>query len=246
MINTLKTYWTYKKFQHFTFTHLFLIIGVLTIPVDIWYLYDLLIFRLISYPVSSVILHMYFNHNYVIFRNAFFKAISLAYVTLNSFWKFTDVKSYHIMHHKYWLTEQDPTSKEIQQGYWKYYIGVTSPTAIHLIDFKNDSMVNWFNRYFYAIKIALTLILILLLGWKLFVHLVIIQQFLVYLSLKAQDCVFHSNNNAKDSSWLYIVYGPDAWHIDHHTNYEQIIKWRFKYTDPQYLFAKLLCKTSQV
>lgn len=246
MIETLKFYWINKKFQHFIFVHLCLLIGIVSVPIDSWYLYDLVIFRLVSYPMTSTILHLYFNHNYLTFRNTFTKVISLLYVTLTNFWKFTDVKSYHITHHRLWLSNQDPTAVEVRQGFWKYYIGITSPTPIQTIDAKNDPLVDWFNRYFYMIKLVMVLVLLLLLGWKVFVHLIIIQQFLVYFSLKIQDYTYHSDNSAVDKSWLYIIYGPDAWHIEHHSNYEKMIAWRYKYIDAQYLLTKLFFKSSQV
>jgi fatty-acid desaturase len=161
---------------------------------------------------------------------------------VTNYWKFTDVKSYHITHHKLWLGDKDPTAKEVRQGFWKYYIGVTDPTPIQSINAKNDPLVDWFNQHFYTVKIGCLTVLLLLLGWKVFVHLVIIQQFLVYFSLKIQDLVYHSKDSAKDHSWLYLIYGPDAWHIEHHSNYEKMITWRYKYVDAQYLLTKLFFK----
>ena len=245
MIDSLRLYWSYKKFQHFTFVHICLIIGILTVPVDIWYLYDLLIFRFVTFPMTSTMGHLYFNHNYIIFRNSIAKIIGLTYITLTNFWKFTDVKSYHITHHKSWLSDKDPTAIEVRQGICKHYIGITNPTPIQLVNTKQDNILVWFNSYFFIIKIVGILALILLLGWKLFVHLIIIQQFLMYFSLKAQDQIYHSDNFAKDQPWLFVIYGSDAWHIEHHHNYEKMITWRFKYIDPQYLLTKLFFKQHQ-
>lgn len=236
----LKNIWSKKKVQHFLFVHLMLMVGIFTVPLDIWYLYGLIFFLLFTLPIFSVTHHLYFNHGYVEFKHPIYKLLVLLYIVLNSFWKFSDVKSYHIQHHQAWLTAGDPTAVEIQQGYFKYYVGLTDPVAISKVEVPVDTLIEFLNRYFVEIKLLLTVAVLVLFGWKVFVHLVIIQQFLMFVFNKIHDIIFHKTLTAKDMPWLAFIYGNDAWHISHHAEYDKHV-WYTKYI-PQYFYTRLLFK----
>lgn len=241
----LRIQWKKRKFRQFLLIHLLLIVGVVTVPFDRWFLYDLLIFRLLTWPYSSCIQHLCFNHRYVVFKNNIIKILSLFYVMLVDHYKFSDVKSYHITHHKLWLTDKEPTNHEVTQGFLSYYMGITDPIAIEQLGVERDAILEFLNKYFYPIKIALIVIFLVLFGWKMYVHFVIVQQFLVYFTLKIHDRIHHYKPaTAKDYWFLYIVYGPDAWHIEHHRTYKEMIVWRLKYIDPQYIYCKLFFKSN--
>ena len=71
MLEKLKNLWSKKKIQYFVYTHLFLLIGILTVPVDVWYFYDLLILIWFTWPINSILQHIYFTHNYYEFKFKF-------------------------------------------------------------------------------------------------------------------------------------------------------------------------------
>lgn len=240
---SIKTHLNKKKFQNFLFIHGLFLIGILTIPADNWYFYDILIFVLFTLPFNSVMQHMFLNHGYIEFKNTIVKTIAFVYLILNNFWKFADAKSYHITHHKLWLDADDPTSKEIHQGLIKYYVGITDPVAIPKIDTKEDQLVTFINRYFYLIKFLLVVAAVAVFGWKIFVHLVIVQQLLLYIVSKIHDVIFHHSTHTKDCPWLFPLYSNDAWHIEHHTEYESMA-WHWKPVNVQYFYYKLLFKDS--
>jgi hypothetical protein len=231
-----------KKFQHFCITHILLLIGIVTVPFNNWYLYDLLIFMLFTCPINSIIQHLYFNHNYIDFKNKIFKIFWLLYIVLFNHWKFTDVKSYHISHHKNWLTSLDPTSSELQQGFLKYYVGITQPIKIDFVSNKKDNVIDFLNNYFYIIKIFLIIALVIFFGWTLFFHLILIQQFLWLLAGRIHDYLFHKNNELSDKPWLFPIFWSDSWHIEHHKTYEKNI-WHWKYINIQYYYCKLFFKS---
>ena len=216
--------WSKKKFQHFVYSHVLLIIGILLVPFDHYYLYDLLIFALITWPLISLVQHSYFNHSYVTFKHKFVKWVMLGYLTIYSFWRFSDMKSYHITHHESWLTDQDPTAREVRQGWFKYYVGLTDPTPIREAIAEHDPDLDRFNNNFYLIKTVVSLLIILLLGIKWFIHLFLIQQFMMYFFSKLHDTVFHYKDTAENKPWLYFIYGADSWHIDHHRDFSKP-KW---------------------
>ncbi len=239
MLKKLKNLWCKKKVQYFVFTHLLLLIGISTVPINIWYFYDLLILIWVTWPINSVIQHLYFTHGYYKFRFKFVKYVILWYLAMINFWKFSDSKSYHITHHKEWLTDSDPTAGEVRQGYWKYYFGLTEPYNIPTLYSDRDAEIDFVNKYYFPIKFISLSIFILLFGWYLFVHLIIVQIFLGYLTQKAIEIIFHRKDSAKDLPWLFWLYGNDAWHVEHHKTYDKNI-WHWKPINLQYMYSKLL------
>ena len=90
-----------------------------------------------------------------------------------------------------------------------------------------------------TIKFISLSIFILLFGWYLFVHLIIVQIFLAYLTQKTIEIIFHRKDSAKDLPWLFWLYGNDAWHVEHHKTYDKNI-WHWKPINLQYMYSKLL------
>ena len=84
-----------------------------------------------------------------------------------NFWKFSDSKSYHITHHKEWLTDSDPTAGEVRQGYWRYYFGLTEPYDIPTLYFDRDAEIDFVNKYYFPIKfISLSIFLLFYSFWS--------------------------------------------------------------------------------
>ena len=239
MIKSIQDLWSKKKIQYFVYTHLLLLIGVLTVPVNVWYAYDILIFILVTWPIFSLTVHVDANHNYIEVKNKAIKIALILYMIANNFWKFSDAKSYHIAHHKHWLTDNDPTANEVRQGFMLYYLGLTNPTPIATVNSTEDPLINLANRYFYQIKILLTVVLLLFLGWDMFVHLVVVQIFLLFFFNKAIEIIYHHADSTKDHPWLFVIFGNDAWHISHHADYAEQ-KWFWKPLNIQYLYYKIL------
>jgi len=218
----LLTLWNRQKFRYFFFSHLLLIIGIVLVPFNEWYLYDLLIFSTVTWPLISLTQHSYFHHAYLKFRNPVFKWILLCHMTIYSYWKFNDIRSYHVTHHELWLTDKDPTAQEIRQGWVKYYFGLTDPVPIrNLTVSKKDKDLEFINSNFYLIKFVVLSLLLIILGIEWFVHLFLVQQFLMYFFYKFHDIVFHSTDKAKDKPWLYPIFGSDSFHIKHHKNFNK-------------------------
>jgi len=232
--------WSHRKFQNFFILHVSVILGMFFVPLDRWYFYDILIFSLLTWPMLSLILHSYFNHNYVTFRNRFIEVVCLMYISLISYWNFADMKSYHVAHHKYWPTMDDPTAQEIRQGFLKFYIGLTKPCRIEYVKTKPNPIVDFFNQHFYLIKFILISIFVLL-SWKMFFHFIVVQQLLFFIASKVIDGLFHINDDEPDKPWLFPIYWNDSWHTEHHTVYDKEV-WHWKWINIQYYYSKLLFK----
>lgn len=228
-----------RKFQHFLLTQISLLIGILTVPLDIQYVYDIVILVLFTNPIYSVVQHLYFSHNYYQFRYGIIKKILVFYILLNSFWRFADLKSYHIMHHMNWLTDKDPTASEVRQGSFRYFLGLTQPSELSYKVSESDSFVTEVNRNFYLYKFIITALFLMIFGWYWYVHLVIIQQWLAYLAAKAHDILFHHHDDAKDKPWLFWLYGNEAFHIEHHKNFQNTV-WHYRVFNIQYWYHKIL------
>lgn len=217
-------WWKYK-FRHFVFVHALLLIGLLSIPFNpAHYLYDLLIFITVTWPVYAMNTHVFVAHQWCTYRNRIFKLLMLCYLNINTFWRFQDMRCYHIQHHATWGSKDDPTGNEVRQGWLKYYMGVTEPVTIKKYKVKYDEDTEFFARNLWTIKIILFLTIWLVFGWTIFVHLCLIQPWLMYLALKLHDILFNHSMDAKDKPWLYPIYGDDAWHITHHKDYSQPLK----------------------
>lgn len=244
MINIVKDCLRKRKIQHFLYVHLLFLIGLVGLNISVVELtWSLAAFIVVVNPLSAVITHNKFKHEYVAFRNGVAEWFSLAYICVYSFWNSSDFKSYHILHHRAWLTNSDPTAVEIQQGKLRYYVGLTNPCAVPTIATKESDRVLWMNQHFWLIKIALYAGVILIFGTKVFFLSVIAQQFYQYVFSKIHDLAFHSNDHigpSRDLPWLFPIYFNSAWHIDHHRDYDKQELWRWPLVNPQYWFTKLL------
>ena len=228
------------------YVHILFLSGLVLLDVS-WadLAYSFLFFILIVSPISAVILHNKFKHEYVEFSNSIAEWFGLLYICIYSFWKSDDFKSYHILHHKAWLTDNDPTAVEIRQGKLRYYVGLTDPCPIPKVHTNETWKVDFMNHHFWTIKGLAYLSIVLLFGLKIFYLTVIVQQLYNYVHAKIHDMVFHSSDHlgpAKDVPWLFPFYFNSAWHIDHHSNYSKAEDWRLPWINAQYLFTRLLVK----
>ena len=231
------------KFRHFLYVHLTFLLGLVVFePNWITLLGDFLVFVLIIQPIGSNILHQYFNHNYVVFKNDTVEWAALLFLTTYSFWRPTDLKSYHVCHHTQWLTDKDPTATEIAQGKIRYYLGLTAPSAIPQITAKENPKLTWINRHFLVVKLAIYLAVVVLFGFEALWHLVLAQQFFAYGLAKSHDMLFHSSTASQDKPWLFPLYYNDAWHIEHHKEFTDPTPWHWRSINLQYWYARLLFK----
>jgi hypothetical protein len=205
-------------------------------------LQNFLIFLLIIQPIGSLIIHQHFNHNYIDFKNEFLEWCAIIFLITFGFWKFSDLKSYHICHHTTWLTDKDPTAGEIAQGKLRYYVGLTKPTAIPTISIQENAKVIWANENFYIIKGLIYLIVWILFGSETLWHTIFAQQFFGYIMAKIHDMSFHSNPNSKDKPWLFPVYFNDAWHVEHHKDFTGPNTWHWPWVNLQYWYFKIMFK----
>jgi hypothetical protein len=211
-------------------------------PTGYTVLQDLLVYVLVIQPIGSNILHQYFNHNYVVFRNDTAEWAALLFLTTYSFWRPTDLKSYHVRHHTKWTTDLDPTASEIAQGKIRYYLGITKPNAIPQIAVQENAKLEWINKNFLKVKLAIYLVIAWLLGFETVWHLVLAQQFFGYALAKIHDITFHSSVSAQDRPWLFPLYYNDAWHIEHHKEFSSPAPWHYRYINLQYWYSRLLFK----
>jgi len=231
------------KLKHFAYTHVLFVLGLLLIQPDlITLLQDFLVFLLVIQPVGSLIIHQHFNHNYIEFKNEFFEWCAILFLTTFGFWKFSDLKSYHICHHTCWLTDQDPTAREIAQGKLRYYVGLTQPTAIPKVPVQENAKVTWANANFYTVKIIAYLMVAGVFGIESLWHFVFAQQFFAYVMAKIHDISFHSHADADDRPWLFPLYFNDAWHIEHHKDFVKQSNWHWPWANLQYWYSKILFK----
>jgi hypothetical protein len=231
------------KLKHFAYTHILFILGLISFhPGTVSIFNDFLIFLLIIQPVGSLIIHQHFNHNYLGFKNEFIEWFAILFLTTFGFWKFKDLKSYHICHHTTWLSDKDPTASEIAQGKLRYYLGITKPTAIPQIQTQENAKITWANENFYIIKGLMYVLIWSLFGIETLWHMVFAQQFFGYVMAKVHDICFHSNSTVKDKPWLFPIYFNDAWHIEHHKEFESQSPWHWSWINLQYWYSKILFK----
>jgi hypothetical protein len=232
-----------KKINYFLYTHVLLILGVLFLDLS-WsaMLISLLAHVMVLSPILALTVHYRFNHNYIEFKNSTLEWLGLLLIAVYSFWKFTDVKSYHVYHHQKWLSSEDPTGSEIGQGKIKYYLGMTDPKSIPVIESAHDPKVDWINRHFYLIKFVVYVTIIVLLGINAFFYMIILQQFYFYVFEKMHDLLFHWSVTARDKPWLFPLYFNSSWHIEHHKNYREPDQWHWPLINTHYWFYKLLFK----
>ena len=243
MINTVKQLLHKKKFQHFLYVHVLFVAGLLGLDISVKALLISLIFHvLILSPFMTLVTHLKFNHDQVTLKNSFLEWLSLIMMCVYSFWPFRDVKSYHIQHHKTWLTAKDPTASEIAQGPIRYYVGITEPCAITPVNSLPDSRVKFVNDNFYFIKFSVYFFLASIFGFTMFFYMIIAQQFFFYVTEKIHDMAFHSSPNARDKPWLFPLYFNNSWHITHHKDYNRLEAWHCPWINPQYWLFRLFFK----
>jgi len=234
----MKNAWNKSKFRAFVYSHLLLLLALVVLPLDRYYLYDLLVFSFVTSPLIRLVQHEYFAHSYVRFRNRFVKFLMFSYFSLYSFWKLEDTKNYHIAHHKSWLTEKDTTAREVRQGWFRYLLGLSDPAPMDVKVNERDPDVIFFNGYFYPIKIILLILIYLCFGLTFLIHFVLIQQWMIYVTGRFHDIMFHYKDSAKDQPLTWLIYGNDSWHITHHSDFSSPTWIAY---DPQRLYRFLMC-----
>lgn len=243
MIQSILTLISKKKIQHFLYVHVAFLLGLLLADISIFnFLVSTLFFLCFLAPLFSVMVHNKFNHNYIDFKHPAIEWAGLWLMVIYSFWKFQDLKNYHIFHHQQWLTPNDPTATEIRQGWLKYYVGCTDPCNIPVTNAQENYRVQFMNRYFYLIKFISYALILLAVGFTGFWFIVLLMQFYFFVYFKIHDIIFHNNDLANDKPYLFLIYFTDSWHITHHSNYHQIDQWRYPVINPQFWMYKLLFK----
>lgn len=243
MIQQIKQNWHKRKLLYFLYVHVGFGLGLIFLDLSLTGLVLSLLFHImILSPIMALIVHYRFNHGYIEFKNSAIEWISLILIAVYSFWKFTDIKSYHVYHHRTWLTDKDPTGSEIHQGMVRYYVGATDPKAIPKLKQVHDDKVDCINQYFYLIKFVVYVTIIVLFGINVFFYTVILQQFYFYVFEKIHDLAFHWSTTAKDKPWLFPLYFNSSWHIEHHAGYQQPDVWHWPYINMHYWFYRLFFK----
>lgn len=243
MLTVCRNLFKKQKFRHFLYVHTLFISGLIYFDIGLKSLIiDLLIFFIIVQPLATNIIHQHFNHRYVEFKNSFIEYLSLIFLVMLVYWKFTDLKSYHVHHHSKWLTDRDPTATEVKQGILKYYIGLTNPSAIPFANVVENSKFEFVTRYFFQLKFVIYLLIVLIFGLETLFHIVIVQQFFAYVFSKIHDITFHYSDDAKDLPWLFPLYFNDAWHIEHHKDFSKANTWHYRYINVHYWYNRILFK----
>lgn len=237
---SFKKFLSKRKIYYFFYVHLLFISGLFLLDLSVSGLViSFLCYILVLSPIASLITHLKFNHGYIQFKSSILEWVGLLFMCAYSYFKFTDVKSYHVYHHQQWRTLYDPTAAEIAQGKIKYYLGLTDPCAVPTVEITNNSKINFVNQNFYLIKLSIFLVVILLFGMNVFFYSIIAQQFYFYVLGKIHDVMFHSNIDAVDKPWLFPIYFNDSWHIKHHADYSKLDSWQWPWINLHYWYYKL-------
>lgn len=243
MLEFLRSSFSKRKFHHFLYTHIIFFLGILILNISwIEFLYSVVFFLTVVSPFIAIIAHLKFNHNYIEFRSGLLEWAGLLFMTTYSFWKFENLKSYHILHHTKWNTNDDPTWREIQQGKLIYYIGLVHPTAIPLIPTKENNKIQFVNQHFYPLKLFIYGLIALLFGIKVLFLFVLSQQFYYYVSSKSHEMLFHSSKQARDLPLLFPIFFNNAFHVEHHREYNKLDPWHWPAFNLQYWYYKLFFK----
>lgn len=228
-----------KKFQNFVSVHVLFLAGLLVLdPTWSAMAWSLVVTILIILPLQTLIYHHRFNHDYIDFRHPVLEWLGLWFLVVYHYWRFDDARSYHVMHHRHYGTDQDPTAREIQQGRWRFYVGLTDPTAIPRVEYQAGAVTAWFNRYFWTVKTVTYVTLIVVLGLQGFWLAVLLPQFYLYVLMKLHEYVFHSVDRPRNLPWLFPVFFNDAWHIRHHEDDREQDPWRWPWINPQWYFYR--------
>ena len=229
-----------KKFQNFLYIHTVLVLGLILFPWTVWNLVVTFLATVwIVLAIQTLIYHHYFNHDYIKFKNSVLEILGLWWLTVYHYWRFDDARSYHVCHHRNYGTDQDPTSGEIKQGPWKFYVGLTNPMVIPKIDFDPTPATAWFNHWFWTVKLSTYTVVVLIAGWSSLWWWVLLPQCYMHLLMRLHEYVFHSTTTPKNLPWLFPVFLNDAWHITHHEDDRFQDPWQLRWINPQWYFYKL-------
>lgn len=247
MLNLLK----YK----YIFTLIVILSGLVYFQFDL--LVPCLVFSFAICTFCEIIMHEYWEHSYYTPKNKIIKVvidtIGLMYTAFMA--SRVELKSNHVVHHKYWKQDLDITHYNMQHagkvkhlifghfslkpGHWfilKKYTKLTNKlTSIELL----------FDQYRFYIITAITILIIGIFSFKIWFYFCLIPAYLFYLYIVIfSELLPHAEptiNEEKDRPWLFPLIFNLAYHKRHHAHQTEIFfgPGIFKYINPQYYFVKL-------
>jgi hypothetical protein len=127
------------------------------------------------------------------------------------------------VHHRFWLTDDDPVANLIKQSWFKYLfrinLSIEFPKDIQVENYR--LVVNYGDFLYKYRKLVLliwSLLFIWLLGMGNYVAFYLIPIWYVEVICSAlPDIIFHHDrDNEKDVPWMMPIWFSTAWHITHH------------------------------
>ena len=245
----------FKKFRNIGRWHqlmysvyILTLIGLVVYP---WtWLVWALVFFVPMYHAISVIAHDYICHNYIRPRNKLFEILCLGFFSILLGETLLSKKNYHIHHHRYLNTDDDPTQARLKNNSLITYILELYQTPFNkpidqVANRLSTDIEIWFEehtRLVFYVGIVLSFILMPL--W-LFVVLHVYCRFLLFVGFKAEEYYFHktiSTDLSKDKSFLVIFIGGSAWHSYHHIYREKPFYGDgiWKYLNLSWYFTKFM------
>jgi fatty acid desaturase len=218
-----------KAFRNFGWWHclsylayILTLIGLIVFP--IWWILLAILLFIPLYHTLSVIQHDYICHNYITPKNNFWKAASLIYFSILTGETLLTKKNYHIHHHAYWNTDNDPVQARLKNNSLFAYVLELYQTPFdkpidHVIDKLPTAFEIWIEKHTKIIFcIGLLLSFILMPIWLFFIVQVYCRCLMLIIG-KIEEYYFHKTVNtdlSKDSSFAGLFIGGSAWHIRHH------------------------------
>ena len=193
----------------------------------------LLLFLIVA-PLMQLISHDYISHEFIKPKNRFYEIIALTlWYALGQ--TIHGKKSFHTWHHKSWqLPDVDPTQQLLQgKNLFRYVFSLHSPKPQHIPDqdhtrLFDNAVIKWLDQHAMIIYWGIVAVLLIVLSWPMFVVVRIYVPWFMALTSKFHDWYFHGGGPKKDSAWLIPVYSHSAWHIEHHS------KWQNEYYGPSF------------
>lgn len=216
----------------------------------------------ILWALLEIIKHEYFEHRYVVPKNAL-----IAYLADLTLYTFTP-KIYidkaqaireHNYHHLYWKTERDLFIQKVRGS---LIPGLDDPMFLQAPSNTNLAKLlesyaqgKFFIRHLVKLRLVFALAITLIFGLDIFIYLVLLPVILKTV-LEYQHDLYIDRFGERDYWWLWPISLNQAWHLEHHRTFKYKPQtWNdifrgprlFKYLNPQYYFIRLLfrLKTSQ-
>jgi fatty acid desaturase len=229
MLDKIKNFYNTYGYFYFKLWTLHSLVLVCLLTIDIKYFFIACLVFLVLMPLHQLVVHEYVSHEYIVPKNQYADLILLLFLFYAYGLNVKSKRDYHINHHRFWQQpNRDPTQQKMHNvAIWRYVLGFQKPLVQQLEPVKNSMLDNnrWvriFEPYSRRIFLTYTVVLLIFLPIEWFAIFCIYYPWLNVIVFNFHDQMFHGRISSHDHSWYLLLFGNQAWHIEHHSKYREI------------------------